>query len=137
MPSAYSNRGVTMIPYTAFAAAVLGLLFIFLAGVISRLRLQNKISLGDGGNNVLSRAIRAHGNLAEFAPMFLLLVLALELRGAGGVWLGVLVGGFVIARFAHAFALLARASSKARQLGAAGSYVLVASAAVWLLLSLL
>jgi uncharacterized membrane protein YecN with MAPEG domain len=101
------------------------------------LRLKNNISLGDGGNNDLSRAIRAHGNLAEFAPMFLLLILMLELRGAGGLWLGLLTVGFVIARYAHGLALLARASSKARQFGAALSYVLIAVAAVWLLLSLL
>jgi len=126
-----------MIPYTAFAAAILGLLFIGLAGAVSRLRLQNKISLGDGGNHALSRAIRAHGNLAEFAPIFLLLILALELRGAGGFWFGLLVVSFVLARVAHGLALLMRASSKARQFGAGVSYLAIAVAALWLLLSLL
>lgn len=125
-----------MIPYTAFATALLGLLFIALAGYVSRLRLQNSISLGDGGNKDLSRAVRAHANLAEFAPIFLLLVLALELRGAGGWLLGVLVVSFVIARIAHGLGLLARATSKARQFGAAVSYAGVAIASLWLLLTL-
>lgn len=126
-----------MIPYTAFAASILGLLFIVLAGSVSRLRLQNSISLGDGGNKDLSRAMRAHGNLAEFAPIFLLLVLALELRGAGGFCLGLLTVSFVIARCAHGYGLLRQATSKPRQFGAGVSYLVIVIASLWLLLSLI
>lgn len=124
-----------MIPYTAFATAVLGLLFIVLAGHVSRLRLRNNISLGDGGNNDLSRAIRAHANMAEFAPVFLLLTLALELRNGGGWLLGALVLTFVAGRIAHAVGLITRATSKARQFGALTSYLGVVIAALWLLIT--
>ena len=124
-----------MIPYTAFATAVIGLLFIGLAGAVSRLRLRHHVSLGDGGNTELSRVIRAHANLAEFAPLFLIASAALELRGAGGWPLGALVGLFLIARIAHAAGLMQRATSKARQFGAAGSYLAVTLAALWLLLT--
>lgn len=122
-----------MIPYTAFATAILALLFVALAANVSRLRGNNRVSLGDGGNMALTRAVRAHANLAEFAPIFLLLLLGLELGGAGGWLLGLLVAGFVFGRFAHALGMLNEAFMLARRIGAGLSYGLIVLAALCLL----
>lgn len=64
------------IPATALAAAVLGLLVVVLAARVSVLRVRHKVSLGDGDNRELARAIRAHGNTVEFVPLFLIMLLA-------------------------------------------------------------
>lgn len=39
-----------------------------------------KISLGTGGDTVLERHVRAHGNFAEYAPLGLLLIGLLEMN---------------------------------------------------------
>lgn len=121
------------IPITACTTAVLALLLIALASYVSHLRVNRRISLGAESDRELGRAVRAHANLAEFAPIFVLLLLALELGGAAPAALAVLAVLFVAARLAHAAGLLRRATSLPRQAGAAGSYLLTALAALWLL----
>ena len=52
---------------------LLALLFVALSLNVSRLRLKLKVSYGDGGHDELRRAIRAHGNFAEFVPLLIML----------------------------------------------------------------
>jgi len=125
------------IPITSATAGVLALLFVGLAAYVSRLRMARGISLGDGGDRELNRAIRAHANLAEFAPLFLILLLALEWRGAATGFVATLAVTFVLARLAHAAGLMQRATSPPRQIGAGVSYLLVVVAALALLSGLL
>jgi len=56
----------------------LNLLIILVLGYnVVRLRLARKIGIGDGGDERLQRAIRAHGNASEWTPVALIgLVLA-------------------------------------------------------------
>ena len=46
---------------------------------VGRLRTRKKIFLGDGGDPEMVAAIRAHGNLIEFAPFCLLLIWLLSM----------------------------------------------------------
>lgn len=71
---------------TALGAAALymslnGVLLVILAVRIIRLRQRYRVGIGDGGNAVLARAIRVHGNFTEYAPLALLLILATALLG--------------------------------------------------------
>src|ERR1700759_1830817 len=66
---------------TPLYAGLLGLLLIVLAVNISRYRRGLQISAGDGGHPALRRAIRAHANLTENAPLGLILLLAVEVQG--------------------------------------------------------
>jgi uncharacterized membrane protein YecN with MAPEG domain len=90
---------------TALYAALIGLLLLGLSWQVTRHRRRARISLGSGEDAGLERAIRTQANLAEYAPLTLLLIALAELNGAA-VWfvhgLGAL---FVIARVLHAWGL--------------------------------
>jgi uncharacterized protein len=90
------------VPITSLYAALLALLLCALSVRVLRLRRQLKVKVGDGGHASLQRAIRVHGNLAEYLPMALLLLLLLELRGTPASALHAFGGLLTAARFAHA-----------------------------------
>ena len=52
----------------------------------------------------LERAIRGHGNLIEYAPLFLILMLLLELTGASETLLYICGIVFTVGRFMHGIA---------------------------------
>lgn len=52
----------------ALYAGVNILILLVLAVLVVAGRRKHKITLGDGGNDVFSRAVRAHGNAAEYIP---------------------------------------------------------------------
>ena len=90
---------------TPVYAALLTLLYLWLSFRVVQMRGAAKVSLGDGGDRILERRIRAHGNCAENAPIGLILLLLMELNGAPevavhGAGLMLLVG-----RLSHAAAL--------------------------------
>lgn len=63
--------------YIAFSA-------IFLCGLflnVVRLRIKNKVSLGDGEVDTLKRARSIHSNFVETVPFILLIMFALEMQG--------------------------------------------------------
>lgn len=89
----------------ALYAGLLGLLYLPLAANVIRIRRADRISLGDGGNALLERRIRAHGNFAEYVPIALILI---GLAEAGGGAIPLIHGlsiALVIGRAMHAFAL--------------------------------
>lgn len=89
-------------PITAIYAALLGILMIGLAYRVVRLRWQEQVPLGHGSSKDLLRAVRVHGNAAEYLPIILLLLLLFELNG-GAAWLLHLFGvATLVARVLHA-----------------------------------
>ena len=52
----------------------------------------------------LERVIRGHGNLIEYAPLFLILMLLLELTGASETFLYICGTVFTVGRFMHGIA---------------------------------
>lgn len=63
--------------------AVLGaLLLIKFSFDVVRLRMQYRVSYGDGGFSELQSAIRVHGNAVEYIPIALILLLFMEMDGA-------------------------------------------------------
>ena len=54
--------------------------------------------------NDLERAIRGHGNLIEYAPLFLILMLALELSAASAILLYIAGIIFTLGRLMHGIA---------------------------------
>lgn len=121
---------------TAAAAGMLGLLIVVLASRVSQLRMRHGISLGDGGDKALARAIRAHGNTVEWVPIFLVLCLLVEYRLGSSVVLGIAAAAFVAARLAFAWGLSRRTFSRPRQIGAGISYLVVAALSAALLFDL-
>ncbi|WP_027830034.1 MAPEG family protein [Marinobacter sp. HL-58] len=95
-----------IIPVSAVFAAVLGLLLIVLSILVSRFRLKYKKNLGVTDDRDFEAAVRAHGNLVEYAPLGLIMLAIAELNGvASGLvyWTGM---AFVVGRILHAFGMI-------------------------------
>jgi uncharacterized membrane protein YecN with MAPEG domain len=89
--------------FTPIYAAILGLGFVGLSFLTLRLRRQNKIALGDGGNPQLLRAIRVHSNFAEYVPIALILIYMTESIGAPIYLIHFLGISLLIGRLSHAW----------------------------------
>jgi uncharacterized membrane protein YecN with MAPEG domain len=59
-------------------AGLLALWLVVLSLRVIQARRAARVSLGDGGNRALQRAIRGQANFAEYVPIALLLLLILE-----------------------------------------------------------
>jgi uncharacterized membrane protein YecN with MAPEG domain len=99
--------------FTAF-----GLLTILHAARVIVLRVRHKVALGDGGIDELERMMRIFGNHAEYVPLGLVFLIALEFVQAP-VWYLHLAGGtLLIGRILHAIGLTkARGTSAGRFIG--------------------
>jgi hypothetical protein len=94
-----------ILPITLTIAGAAAILHVWLSLRVSRLRRPLKIGVGDGGNEVLARRMRAHGNFAENVPIMLVLIGFIELATGGNLWLWGASILFVLARIAHAFGM--------------------------------
>ena len=90
---------------TLLFASLHALLMLVLLARISRHRHGQRIGLGDGGDAVLNRKIRVHGNFVEHAPIALLLLGLLELCGLQAVWLWTFGSALLLGRIMHAIGL--------------------------------
>lgn len=90
---------------TAATAVVLAVLQMVLMLYTARGRGRYRTGLGDGGSDPLLRRIRMHGNLAENAPLLLILLLLTEMTGQWTHLLPFFAIGFVVVRLAHAIGL--------------------------------
>jgi uncharacterized protein len=66
---------------TALYAGILALIIIAMGANVTYHRFKYHVSVGDGGNAVLRRMIRIHGNAVETIPIALLLMALYELDG--------------------------------------------------------
>jgi hypothetical protein len=87
-------------------AAILAGLFVFLSAHVIRGRWQYKITMTDGGNEDMKRRIRAQGNFAEYAPLFILLLGFAEYNGLPIYVIHIFGIVFIIARLSHAYGIL-------------------------------
>ncbi|MFZ4713150.1 MAG: MAPEG family protein [Bacteriovoracaceae bacterium] len=86
-------------------ASLLAFLFVYLSIKTIKLRRKLKISVGDGGNEEMLRAMRVHSNYAEYTPLAILLFSLMELQGAASYFLHALGLAFLIGRCSHAFGM--------------------------------
>ncbi len=84
-------------------AALLGLFYITLSVRTISLRRKNRRSLGDGGDPALNRAIRVHGNFAEYVPLALVLLFLLESQNYSRVLVHVFASLLLVGRLIHAY----------------------------------
>ncbi len=92
-----------MLTITPIYAALLAFLFVALSVNVILRRRSDKVSVGDGGQKTMIKAMRTQANCAEYAPFSLLLIAIVELQGAGG-WLVNLLGLTLAAgRVLHAY----------------------------------
>ena len=67
---------------TAIYAAILAVMYVGLALAVVRQRFKLRVGLGDGQQPELIKAIRIHGNFAEYVPMLLVIMLIVEQQQA-------------------------------------------------------
>lgn len=89
----------------ALYAGLLGLMLIALSMSVSMARRSVRASIGDGGDEILRRRIRAHGNFAEFVPLTVLLLALSEHLGLGTLFIHILGLILLAARIAHAYGI--------------------------------
>lgn len=89
----------------ALYAGLLGLMLIALTVSVSLARHRVRVALGDGGDEILRRRIRAHGNFAEYVPLTLLLLTLSEHLGMGTLFVHILGLILIVARIAHAYGI--------------------------------
>ncbi|MFW5825718.1 MAG: MAPEG family protein [Marinobacter sp.] len=94
-----------LMPVTAVFAAVTAFLLLFLSFQVSRYRLKYRQGLGVNDDQDFEVAVRAHGNLVEYAPLALILMGVGELNGVSAQWIYWLGMAFVGGRILHAFGM--------------------------------
>jgi uncharacterized membrane protein YecN with MAPEG domain len=97
---------------SSFAAVALyaglnALILLVLAyNVGSRRGAQNALDPGATGDAALTRAIRAHANFAEYAPVALITLVALALTDTAALSIHVIGGAFTFGRVLHAIGMM-------------------------------
>lgn len=113
------------------SVGLLGLLVFLLGFNVSRERNSVLLTQGEAEaapNSSLRKAIRAHGNCIEYAPMLALLILALGLRmPLVPKWVAALMLIAVASRFIHALGVILGESiysaTPLKFIGALGTYI--------------
>jgi uncharacterized membrane protein YecN with MAPEG domain len=124
------------VPVTAFVAAVCALLLLFTAIDTVRQRMRAQAAFGDAGDAKLISASRSHGNLAEHAPIVILLLAFLELSHAWHLGLMAIGAIFLFGRVLHIWGLYLPMSTKPplpRSLGVIITWLTLAVLSGWTL----
>ncbi len=125
------------LPVTAFVAAICALLLLATAIDTVRQRLRLKAAFGDHGDAKLISASRSHGNLAEYAPITIILFGLLETARANHMVLMIIGAIFLIGRVAHVIGLYTPSEpGKAplgRQVGVAATFGTLLILGLWTL----
>lgn len=103
---------MTAVVYASLAA----FLVVWLSLNVIKIRHAKQISLGDGGDPDLTKAIAAQTNAIEYLPMAILLLLVLEYNGAPLIVVHALGLLLLVGRLVHAKAILTN-NLKTRVLG--------------------
>ena len=124
------------VPVTAFVAAICALLLLLTAIDTVRQRVRAQAAFGDAGDAKLISASRSHGNLAEHAPIVILLLAFLELSHAWHMGLMAVGALFLFGRVLHIWGLYLPASTKPplpRSLGVIITWLTLAVLSGWTL----
>ncbi len=125
-----------MVSITLGYLAALAFIYSTLSLIVVILRTKLGIPFGDGGNENLLHAIRAHGNFAEWVPLTVLVVGGLEFLERESVYIHVLMGTLLLARILHPIGLFSRVGTPlyflGRISGALSTWAILSVAAVFL-----
>jgi uncharacterized membrane protein YecN with MAPEG domain len=84
-------------------AGLLALLFLYLSWQVIALRRHHKVSVGDGGEKAVAKAMRVQANCVEYASFGMILLIAAELQGSPTWAIHGLGLSLVLGRVLHAF----------------------------------
>lgn len=106
-----------LLPVTLSAAAAAAIINIWLATRCGQVRSAEKISIGDGGNDLLTRRMRAQLNFAENTPLVLVLIAVIELARPGTMALAIIAGVYALGRIAHGIGMDGKGFAVGRSIG--------------------
>lgn len=119
------------LPITLTIAGACALLSIWLALRVSHLRRLRRVSIGDGGDERVAIRMRAHANFAEYTPIFLILLAAVELAIGASIWLWGVAILFVLSRLAHPFGMERPAPNLLRIAGVLLTWLALLALGIW------
>jgi uncharacterized membrane protein YecN with MAPEG domain len=120
-----------MLPITLTMAGAAVLLNLWLGFRIGRIRHSTGISVGDGGNLALTARMRAQSNFIENAPLFLILLGAIELARGQQQWLWIASIVFILGRILHALGMDKPSPSRLRLIGIVTSSAALIALAIY------
>ena len=94
-----------MCNYLYLVTAILLFIFIALSFNAAFTRRKSGLAIGEGDNETLLRAVRAHGNFTEFTPMFLISLIVVDQLSKNCDYVGILGLLFIIGRISHALSM--------------------------------
>ena len=124
------------LPVTAFVAAICAIMLLITAIDTVRHRMRTRAPFGDNADQKLISATRSHGNLAEHAPIVILLMAFLEMANANHIMLMTIGTLFLAGRVAHIVGLYAPMSTKPplpRSIGVIATWLTLAVLSGWTL----
>lgn len=122
------------LPITALTAAICALLLIFLMFKVVGQRLATKTMFGASDDEKMKMVRGAHANLAENAPIAILLIGLLEMANAHHWALTGIAGLFLFSRVLHIYGMYQHQSAgnpRFRQAGVMGTALSIAALALW------
>ena len=96
---------MTILPISLTIAAGAALLNLWLSMRVGRVRGQEKVWVGDGGNERVTRRMRAHSNFVENTAFVLILLALVELGAGSSTWLWAVGALYLIGRILHALGM--------------------------------
>ena len=128
------NIAAPLLSIVPVYTAVFGLMFIYLSICVIKQRRSAKVSIGDGDNPALRKAIAVHNNFSQYVPLALLLIAFVELNHAPATITHGLCACLLVGRVAHAYGLAQAVQiMKLRQIGVLLTFGVIIIAAFYLL----
>lgn len=94
-----------ILPISLTIAAGAALLNLWLSMRVGRVRTKEKIFVGDGGNELVTRRMRAHSNFVENTAFVLILLALVELGMGSSMWLWGAGALYLVGRILHALGM--------------------------------
>jgi uncharacterized membrane protein YecN with MAPEG domain len=133
MEPAMELPSLSLLSITPLYLALLGLMFIPITARVGLYRVGNKIDIGDGGDESLLRLIRSQANFCETVPLAAVLLVVMELMGAGNSWLHAAGACLLVGRVAHYLGLSGLGPFAARPLGMVLTFTAYLVSGGWIL----
>lgn len=119
---------------TPVFAALLALVYFVISARVGRVRARAKVSIGDGGDIGLMRAMRAQANFNEYVPLTLIILAFLEMRMVS-LYVVCILGTMLLAgRILHAIGISpVKEITICRMLGIILTFLPLVIGSLWLL----
>ena len=128
------NIAAPLLSIVPVYTAILGLIFVYLSIRVVKQRRIAKVSIGDGDDPALRKAIAVHNNFSQYVPFALLLITFVELNHASAIITHGLCACLLVSRVAHAYGLAQPVQiMKLRQTGVLLTFGVIVIATIYLL----